>query len=385
MSKDIDWTAKIPSHVPCSARTHMSSADMKKYVIFSEHTKGTTGKVVRIKAELFTRFASIVDAATHNGQMTIRQIEALRHASGAAQGSVTNINSAFRYMHKVKDMHVYYSVLNESGGSNKTAVFITDVKPDFGETNSEAGLYSYKSVTRKFGREKSSADLTEKSIFISGSQQNLQSSLDAATQRGVKADAIFYSPSDVSNDLGAWRTIGQSQRTQAAISELAKVFQNNAKKRVYWAAEGEGAGLVEQAMDEVLGKLEAHRMRLIDPVADTPSLLQKLKAKEVKIGGGGEDVAPITYTGERRAAQITLTSHARQLLQELAQLRVTPLNRDAHAQMVQQLQQSEPARGLSQAKNTLQRDASKDHRPSNVSKVAPQLAVSTFVAAIKQL
>ena len=392
MSKDIDWTAKIPSHVPCSARTHMSSADMKKYVIFSEHTKGTTGKVVRIKADLLTRFLAIVDPQVAFNPVApkdfiIRQIESLRHAAGSANGSINNVNSAFRYIHSVKGMNVYYSILNESGGSNSPAVFITDVRPSSGDRIGKAGLYSYSQTRNRYAEEKESADLSGKSVFIAGQSEDIAGSYEKAKSLNLTPHAIFYCPANVVNELGVWRSPGQSLQTQDAVTKLSQHMQNNAKKKVFWVAEGEGAALAEQALSEVRGVLPEQKMRVIDPVADTPKLLQKLKEKQMKIGSdvsmsgdklGNSSPAPVEYTGKRRDAGVLMKSHMQALLQELVSARTVLENRDAHKAEVAKLKSNvDQSEGFSKARSELTAAGRKN--------LIPAIAAITFVDAIKRL
>ena len=384
------WTKHIPSHVPSAARTHLTHAQLREYVIFSEATRGLSGKPVRIRVDLFLRFASLVDPKTHEGQTTIRQIENLRNAAGGG-GSLSNASSSFKHMALLNNMQVFYSILDDVE-LGKKSVFISDIKPESGEIKDLIGLYAFNTSAGKYKQAIKPIDLTEKSVYISGNNGSLKNAISSANTRldtSVKDKVIFFSPSDVINALGIWKKPGQASRNQTAQKELAKHMQFNANKRVYWVAEGEGAALVNDTVPQLTGTFPHFRMRFVNPITDTPSLIQRLKAKEIKVGGGNEDTSPITYTGDNRPAQIMLGAHAAALIAELSRLRVTPLNRDAHDDMVGKLQNElSTANGISTAQSNLNKPrAPHDTRPDMLRKhAAPAANIGlTFIAALGKL
>src|SRR5690606_39016735 len=116
----------LPS--PQFLKDHVNKQAMKDYVYFSDNTKGQTGKAVRIKIDLFPRFAALVDPSTHKGQTIIRKIENLRMVNGASAGVYSNANCAFRYMLQLSNMKVFYTVLDGPVGKE---IFIGDIKADF--------------------------------------------------------------------------------------------------------------------------------------------------------------------------------------------------------------------------------------------------------------
>lgn len=385
---DLDWTKHIPSHVPSSARTHLSSSEMKKYVIFSEHTKGNSGCPVRIKVNLFSLFASIIDSSTHAGKVAIEQIENLRHTTGAAQGGLSNINCAFKKRHTVNGMHVYYSILDDTE-LGKRGIFITDIRPDFGDSKGTAGIYAYNSFQNKI-MEQPNIDLSEKSVYINGLSNSLDDALEKARNRIKVADsqlAVFYLPSNIVTELGVWRDMGQSQVTQKAIESLRSIMQKNAQKKVYWTAEGEGVALVDETIRGISGKLKKYRMNFINPIVDTVSMLQNLKVKGIRIGGGSEEIAPISYTGQNRTAQILLEANAQLLTNELSRLRVTVLSEPAHEQMLDKITGFIKTSSFSKANGSLMKNQNKGSLPQNLSQNKPAISSPklTFVSALNRL
>ncbi len=385
---DLNWTAKIPSHVPCSARTHVSPSEMKNYALFSEQTKGYSGKPIRIKIALFTQFACTVDPKSHEGQQTIRQIENLRNSAGNAQGSLSSLNSAFKYMHPTRNLCVYYSILNDPE-LGKSSVFITDIKPNTDAPTGSAGLYAFNAFSNQYTK-KDNPDLTDKIVYINGQAKDIPAAIKTGKLRTEASDnnlLLFYTPSNVITELGIWRKTGQTQATQKAVSELSSIMQRNAKKRVYWAAEGEGAALVDQALDEQHMPMPGFRMRFIDPIANTQMLIQKMKTKEIKVGGGAEETAPITFTGQNNTARILLEANAQSLMSELRSLRVTPLNRDAHDMMIKETETTTQGSKFNKTKDALNKSRPHVNLPSNIPRktLSQDATALTFIAALRRL
>ncbi|MET0356673.1 MAG: hypothetical protein ABW044_07820, partial [Cellvibrio sp.] len=61
-----------------SASYYQFQQSLDQYVYFSPHTKGGSGRAVKIHKDLFFPFFCVVDPNTHDGQNIIRQIESLR-------------------------------------------------------------------------------------------------------------------------------------------------------------------------------------------------------------------------------------------------------------------------------------------------------------------
>lgn len=381
-----DWNQKHLDHIHRPGKTHLTSQEMKNYVYFSSATKGHAGKVVKIKIDLFPRFAALVDPKSYNGQTVVRQIENLRMANGASAGSLGNINSAFKFMFKARNMDVFYAIL-DGGENGKKEVYITDIRANFGADDKAPGLYGLNSWTRKFDK-LTELDLHDKVVFLNGQTENWGRAMLSAKKHCFASEqnlALFYSPNSVINALGVWHTSGSNQAAKDAAGQLQKLIQKNAKKRVVWVAEGEGAGVFADALDGVTGSLAAHKVRLIDPVGDTPALLQKLKTKESRPPVG--EVAPVTFTGTNRAATILMDAHKQALINELKNLKVRGDGEYLHDEMVAQLESSGGGSALNQNKQALSSTAALNQRVLHKAQpvVAANRAALSFIDALKRV
>ncbi len=378
----------IPSHIPSARRTHLASSELKNYPLFSDNTRGSCGRPVRINIALFTAFAGLVDSSTSSGQTTIRQIENLRNIGGGNQGGLSNINCAFKHIHPVNGLNVFYSILDDSMLGKKT-LFITDIRPNNGESVGAPGLYAYSGFS-KIHKLNPNAELQEKTVYISGQVKNIDTAVEKGCDRtGIKAEdmAVFFSPQKVVNELGVWGRSNQSQITADAIAELSDVMNKNSKKRIYWVAEAEGAAILEKSLDGVSSTLGGFRMRVIDPLANTQALLQKLKLKAVKFGGGHADTPPIEYTGTSRSAQMLFSSNAEALVRELKNTRVMRDYREVHDGMVDALSGTANKGTFGKSKGALANHMPQAGLPRKLTgnKVAVNSSSLTFVSAIKRL
>ncbi|MFT5082679.1 MAG: hypothetical protein ACI9Y1_000706 [Lentisphaeria bacterium] len=348
------------------------------------------GKAVRININLFPEFALLVDPASHDGQQTIRQIESLRQAGGAHQGSMANTSNAFKFMAQAHKLTVYYTILN--GEDDRKEVFITDIGPCFNQSNADkAGLYMFSKWKGKY-LESTSLNLEDQPVYINGRCDDLTEAIKHGKKRipNLSSDlAVFYTPSHVVNEMGVWRSSKQSAQTKDAIAKLSEVMKKNQKKRVYWIAEAEGASVACEAANAVNGIMDNFRMRFIDPIADAASLIPKLKNKGIRLGGGDEDTASITYTGTNRTSDLMKSSQLAQLTRELQATRPTPLNKYAHEAMVTELASSPINDTIGTSKSSLKNHQMMQHRPGNPSQIkkAPHIKhiALTFVTALKRV
>lgn len=325
---------KLISHLPSPSTTVLSRHAMKDYVYFSDNTKGINGKAVKIKIDLFPQFAALVDPKTHVGQTIIRQIENLRLTNSGSPGVHVNVNCAFRFMLKTPNMKIFYAVLDGATGKE---VFIGDIRADFDKGNDKAGLYTMDAYTNKLKWCKQ-ADLSQKAIYVNGQCDGLALALKAARSRiGSYIDmALFYIPSAVINDLGVWNAAPTSQRVQNVTSLLADVIKFNAKNKVYWVLEAEGSDAFSNALDKVNGPVTGHRFNVIDPLTDTPLLLKKLAEKEIR--PTIDEQAPVRYTGENRATNISMESHRQAIINALKVLKVKNFAEDPHRDAIAELE-----------------------------------------------
>lgn len=372
------------SHLPSPSKTMLNKQAMKDYVYFSDNTKGQTGKAVRIKIDLFPRFAALVDPSTHKGQTIIRKIENLRMVNGASAGVYSNANCAFRYMLQLSNMKVFYTVLDGPVGKE---IFIGDIKADFERGNDKAGVYLYNTSFRRY-KWYDQVGLDGKIVFINGLSSDLD---DAARQARSRVEtnnqnlALFYIPGSVINELGVWNTGYKSQVFKTAKEQFVNLMKFNRGNKVAWIAEAEGADMLSAALDDLSGNLAGHRYRLIDPLTNTPELLQKLKAKEVK--PAGDEVAPVAYTGQNRATNMLLSAQKGAVISALKMLRVKGYAEDYHQSMVAELEKGGSKTTAEQNKRSLANVATLNHRtslPKTRAPIADKAALS-FVTALKQV
>ena len=376
---------KSLSHLPSSTNTFLSRLDMKDYVYFSENTKGIFGKAVKIKVDLFPRFAALVDPKTHAGQTVIRQIENLRMLNGASPGVHANVNSAFRFMLTTTNMKVFYAVLD--GDQGRKEIFIGDIKADFDSSGNDAGLYVFDTFSNKYKKHKQ-VFLHDKTVYINGNSGNLEKTLEYAQQQTETSKgnlALFYVPGNVVNGLGVWGSTSQSLSVKSAMSLLSDIIKFNREKRVIWVSEAEGADVFLNALTDVTGSLKGHSYRLIDPITDTVSLLANMKAKEIK--PPVDEVAPVTYTGKNRVTNLHIESKKQAIIDALKMLRVKGFADFPHQQMVKELEATVGNAPLGKNKQALIDTAALNHRvlhPKSVTRESNKATLS-FITALQRV
>lgn len=374
------------THLPSPSRTLLNKQAMKDYVYFSDNTKGQTGKAVKIKIDLFPRFAALVDPKTHKGQTIIRQIENLRMVNGASAGVYSNANCAFRYMLQVPGLKVFYTVLDGMGQSGKE-IFIGDLKLDYKEGSDKAGLYVYNSFFNQYKKCKQ-ADLNGKSVYLNGQCKDLQIALENAKSRvALTKDklALFYTPGHCINDLGVWESRETAQKTHDAACKLYDVIKFNYDKKVEWIAEEGGAEILSKALDSFSGNLSGHKFRLIDPLTNTPALLQKLTSKNVK--PTIDEIAPVAYTGANRATNIYMESQKQSIISALKALRVKGYAEDPHQSTIADLAANSSVLPVRQNQQAMSNAAVLNNKVSHSKsfRVAPDKAALTFITALKRV
>lgn len=380
------YASKTNSHLPSPSKTLLTKQAMQDYVYFSDNTKGHTGKAVKIKIDLFPRFAALVDPKTHTGQTVIRQIENLRMTNGATSGVHANINSAFRFMLKVENMQVFYAVL-DGEEQGKKEVFIGDIKAQFEEGNEKAGLHVFDALSRRYKSYKQT-NLDGKLVYLNGQEKSFDAALRSAQSRVPSSDAnlaVFYVPGKVVNDLGVWSSVTASQLVKETVNLLRDAMKFNQGKKVGWIAEAEGAEVFSSALDEIKGSLTGHRFRLIDPITNTPMLLEKLKVKEIKPVNA--DVAPVMYTSQNRATNMYMESQKQAVINALRMLRVQSTGEDLHLEMVADLESTVGHTPLGNNKQALANTTALNKRVVHP-KSAPvktNKAALSFVSALKRV
>jgi len=305
--------------------TYLSPVEAKKYTYFSRFTKGESGRHVKIHPNLLLPFLSAVNPNTHEGELIIHQIENLKKTAAILNNS-RNASNAFDHMIKIKNLQVYYRV-------ESACVYITNLKVIHKGDQEAAGLYNiFKSIgagkiqAKKLKNNKLPTLLDPKeahTIYINGAVPRFSEAVDATQKEHslVKPLALFYNPAHVINELGVWKSNLLSNRDgNTTASKLADIIKSHQKtsRKIYWSVEGEGAALLAEALKSVTGKLGNQHFRLINPVAQTPALLNSLKDKEAKLPD-----EPISFSKDgNRSAYIALMSHKSKLLETIDNLPV---------------------------------------------------------------
>lgn len=278
---------------------------LDQFVYFSALTTGSHGRAVKINKNLFLPFFCVVDPATHDGQLIIRHIEALRatpthskvmasrkepfHKRSASHVQQLNkINNAFEHLLIVKNLHIYYRVSQELGDKSPT-VYITGIRELSHERDQGAGLYEGKTgIGRMQAIKARSESLDGKLVFISGKAGDANDALKQAhAVTGDSGSMVFYSPSNALNDLGVWRTSRIGHAAEQTIGELVALMKKNQKpaRGIDWYVSEEGASVLEKALSQLPGNLTNHKFKFVNAIAKTSSIINSLAEKNATLAG----------------------------------------------------------------------------------------------------
>jgi len=302
-----------PAHTRNNSNSFIRPEEEKKYIYFSVFTKSESGRHVKIKPDLMLPFLYAVKPGTHEGESTIHQIENLKKTAGILNNS-QNACNAFDHMIKIMNLQVYYRV--ESG-----CVYITNLKVIHKGDKSDAGLYQ---VTKQYGKTRASkikndrliADDKREQVFINGAVTNLDTAADAAIEQHTDEKSrlcLFYNPSAIVNELGMWKSGSQSKLSKTTADKLAKILMQN--KSAFWNVEGEGAALLNEALKSVTSDLNKQTFRLLNPVAETPELINRLVDKKAK-----HESEVISIKNQSRSANIAMMTHSDKLAESIGKI-----------------------------------------------------------------
>lgn len=323
----------LPSTRNASSSYYQFQQSLDQYVYFSPLTMGgASGRAVKIHKDLFLPFFCIVDPTTHDGQSIIRQIENLRttctvvrketgsgYANNPRQGEkhktqLTKVNSAFHQVLIIKNLHVHYRVSQEDG-DRAPGIYISHIRQVSADTGGSPGLYAYDKYDEPQKIDAQKAD--GKKVYIGGPAQKIDAAIHhAQRETNDHKAAVFYIPAKVKDELGMFGAKTKSKTTLQAINDLADVFNKNIKlaKGISWYAEGEGVGLLAEAIKQVSVDLSKHEFRLLNPIANTAKLIQSLSDKKAKFEGE-------FFQYHRNKTSLTLLSMQKdQLMQAIGKL-----------------------------------------------------------------
>ena len=278
---------------------------LDQFVYFSALTTGNHGRAVKINKNLFLPFFCVVDPATHDGQLIIRHIEALRatpthtkvmasrkepfHKRSASHVQQLNkINNAFEHLLIVKNLHIYYRVSQELGDKSPT-VYITDIRELAGVTGDTPGLYEkkYRDIGSKIERYKSD-DVNGKTVYINGSSLKISEAMRQAEAVTNNPNCLlFYVRSDAASDLGIWKSRRKGYAASEAVNSLLGLLNKNQKpsKGVRWYVEAEGAAVLELALKSFSLSLQNHEFKFANAIANMPVVVEQLNKRNATLSG----------------------------------------------------------------------------------------------------
>lgn len=325
--------------------------DIGGYVFFSNNTTGNSGRPIKIHSDLFLDFFGAVDPTSHDGLTIIRDVESLKvnpkayrppssfqppQASNMASdhcarlAKIGRTTTAMRHetqkqiyqteMEKelcisTKNIRLYFHIHQKEGDKAPTA-YISEIQVTKENSNQNAGLYEMQASSRGESLKKSdSINLEGKTVFVSGASASPEIAMDNAIDnlRTDKA-VLFFNPASVANDLGIWKNNRLTESTLKVIDEMKNVLEKNARKKVAWVVEGEGAAVLAHAIGKVNDTLANHSFKFMNAKTNLPKLLQDLTQKKAQLAGEF-----IGYTRDKTAL-LAIASQNQDLLTQIDSL-----------------------------------------------------------------
>lgn len=305
--------------------------DLKNYVYFSNDTRGTVGRAVKINPDLFAPFLAMVDPSSFQGRNIIKAITDLRATAGHLN-SQANARNSFEYRLTIENVAVRYRVCSEEIGAKGT-VYITQIEYN-GRSKDKAGIYSVQNVLgRRNAEQTNSSKFAQSTVYINGADCEVLDKASAkASERSRSGSCLLvFSNSDSFNSSSTWKVSHCSAgRKNYLVAKLTQALELNAGDKKEWIAEGEGAALLLEAIKDARGdarkdlsyqnnKFSNYKFKIYNPVADTPKLLDLLRKKNAVIT---EQV--IVYDSPNRAALVSAAANFSQINQKLSHLGTLP-------------------------------------------------------------
>lgn len=301
--------------------------DLKNYVYFSNDTRGTVGRAVKINPDLFAPFLAMVDPSSFQGRNIIKAITDLRATAGHLN-SQANARNSFEYRLTIENVAVRYRVCSEEIGSKGT-VYITQI--DLSGTSADrSGMYAVQ-IGRGSAQysDYTSAKFSHSTVYLNGSDTaKLDRAAHKATERSKSGSCMLvYSNLNALGSSGAWKASQtESGNAKNLTAKLTEALELNAGDQKEWIAEGEGAALLLEAIVNTRGdarkdlnyqknKFSNYKFKIYNPVANTSKLLELLRKKDAELT---EQV--IVYDNPGRAALVSASANHTQINQTLSRL-----------------------------------------------------------------
>lgn len=277
----------------------VTPSELKTYIPFNRNTRGTSGRAVYINPALLPRYIELINSKATNQMRLDAAIQGLRALAGGFT-SDSNNNNAFCHRTQVDGVEISYSILQDLGPSQKTGVYVTDLKVKASARNFDAaGLYQAELKSGAWVPRKSPIDATvyENGAISAGisskyGEANKSSAANSAGRmlfkklgRALNYD-LFFIPASQVDHQGTWVSPGQKLNTNRVnAKKLAEVLRSKERSgnnsKIFWHASDHGAQILLDALQLLpamgVNKLEKQEFALSNPFASVPALARALK------------------------------------------------------------------------------------------------------------
>ncbi|WP_018276690.1 hypothetical protein WKI13_06080 [Teredinibacter turnerae] len=256
------------------------------FVLLAKETDGTSGRKVFIDQNLAAKFSELAGGekgeAKVNSDRLLRQLYQLR-AVAAGGTAFSNMQNAFEHMHIFGDLKVVYKVVQSSGSSEPSGVYVTDIDYARFVGGREPGFYEveYDAERRSWVTDRDSqlSSVYTKNAAINGLSDDishagnsvLPSMVEAAygNREGINAIrnegfTLFYNPQCLKYKNMQWYTPEQKKTNSKHAAAMLGNGILNAQRRgqsVQWTIHGNGASLFGEAIERLKGQnLDKHEV-----------------------------------------------------------------------------------------------------------------------------
>ncbi|ACR14490.1 conserved hypothetical protein [Teredinibacter turnerae T7901] len=255
------------------------------FVLLAKETDGTSGRKVFIDQNLAAKFSALAGGekgeAKVNSDRLLRQLYQLR-AVAAGGTAFSNMQNAFEHMHIFGDLKVVYKVVQSSGSSEPSGVYVTDIDYASFRKGESPGFYKATFEARGKGwvvRRNDSTSILTKNAAINGLAKGLNhagadilpSLVEASygNRDGINAIrnegyTLFYNPQSLRDKGCNWYTPEQKQVNRKHAAGMLGNGILEAQRRgqvVQWSIHGNGAKLFGEAIERLKGQnLDKHEV-----------------------------------------------------------------------------------------------------------------------------
>ncbi len=280
------------------------------FVLLSREADGTSGRKVFIDANLAPKFAELAGGkegdSKLNSDRLLGQLYQLRAVAGGGT-AFSNMKNAFEHMHIFGDLKVVYKVVQNSGSSEPSGVYITDVDFSRFAKGGEPGFYKsvYDLEDRSWVVQTEARNGIEtKNVAINGLARGLEhagadllpSMVEAAfgNRDGINAIrnegyTLFYNLQSLRDKGVNWYTPEQKRINRKHAAAMLGNGILDAQRRgqpVQWTIHGNGASLFAEAIERLKGQsLDKHEVIFLSTPneAHLGTILASVRAAGMKL------------------------------------------------------------------------------------------------------